>query len=557
MTSYQVLPESAWDVFRAPVELPGETAARDYLIVKPSNQVIGSAFTQQSLFELQLANPSQYIMLDDSFLAFQLQLTSAAGNPAALTATADTQGVAIMFNPSWFRQLQLTIGSTVIESTSAQAGITQYVDNMLRWSKSAQLGEGDLEWITYLDPVLQPVAGASVGVGSSAYPPALPVEAVQAVPVASIPATYAGALANYITQAVAGTLFSQAGAGTQSIDIRPVITSLTASDGGGGTFAAAQASSFPNPAYNYSYYWRIQPFAGQYANGKCNLPFSVRLPLNRLFGFCRDGMPVLFSQPINIRLYPNNAGQLIQKQSTTLAYDFIINSFDLFLRVLKPSAAVAARLLTQAAEGASTRYQFNAHDTFSYSSGGLTNQFTVTLGLPSYNIQFLVLTFRPNTYTNQMVVGSKTNQVQCSLCPSPIFGNNVPFSQAYVTYGQQLIPTVPYGSTKSDLVRMYNAYLEVAGAMDISAEGPLLSYEAWSQNHFLLCFDLRNREATAVAGGAPATSLTINLNFAVAPTAGTDANGTATTSYIVQATWYACKEVELKASSAGVQVLNV
>ena len=206
MTSYQVLPESAWDVFRTPVELPGETAARDYLIVKPSNQVIGSAFTQQSLFELQLANPSQYIMLDDSFLAFQLQLTSAAGNPAALTATADTQGVAIMFNPSWFRQLQLTIGSTVIESTSAQAGITQYVDNMLRWSKSAQLGEGDLEWITYLDPVLQPVAGASVGVGSSDYPPALPVEAVQAVPVASIPATYAGALANYITQAVAGTL---------------------------------------------------------------------------------------------------------------------------------------------------------------------------------------------------------------------------------------------------------------------------------------------------------------------------------------------------------------
>ena len=550
MTSYQVLPESAWDVFRAPVELPGETAGRDYLIVKPSNQVIGSAFTQQSLYEFQLANPSQYIMLDDSFIAFQLQLTSAVGAPAPLTAIADCLGVAIMFNPSWFRQLQLTIGSTVIESTSAQAGITQYVDDLLRWSKSAQLGAGDLEWITYFDPVLQPVAG------SSAYPPALPALGVPTKTVVSTANTYAGASSAYIAQAVAGTNFAVAGAGSQSIDIRSSVGVLASSDSPA-TAPNMFVANFPNPAYNYSYYWRTQPFVGQYADNKCNLPFSVRLPLNRLFGFCREGMPVLFSQPINIRLYPNNAGQLIQKQSTSLAYDFIINSFDLFLRVLKPSASVAARLLTQASEGASTRYQFNAHDTFSYSSGGLSNQFTVTLGLPSYNVQFLVLSFRPNTYANQMTAGAKTNQVQCSLSPSPIYGNNVPFSQAYVTYGQQLIPTVPYGSTKSDLVRMYNTYLEVAGAMDISGEGPILSFDQWSQSHFLVCFDLRNREATAVAGGAPATSLTINLNWASAPSAGTDANGTATTSYLVQATWYACKEVELKASSAGVQVLNV
>ena len=548
MTSYEVLPEPAWDVFRAPIELPGETAARDYLIVKPSNQVVGSLFTTQSLYEFQLANPSQYLMLEDSFIAFQLQLynTTAGALVSTIANCSGANAVAVMFNPSWFRQLQLTIGSTVIESTSAQAGITQYVDNLLRWSKSAQLGEGDLEWITYFDPAL-PAAQ-----GSTAYPQAVPVQG--APPVNQTATANTVAAFNALYSAAAGTSYSVAGAGSQSTDIRPVISVLAST---AGTLATQAVVSFPNPAYDYSYYWRTLPFYGDGTNAGCNVPFSVRLPLNRLFGFCREGMPVLFSQPVNIRLYPNSAGQLIQKQSTTIAYDFVINAFDLFLRVLKPSAAVAARLLNEAAAGASTRYQFNAKDTFSYSSGGLTNQFTTTLGLPSYNVQFLVLTFRPNTYANQMTAGAATNQVQCSQCPLPIRGNNVPFSQAYITYGQQLIPTVPYGTSKSDLVRMYNTYLEVAGAMDNSGEGPLLSYDQWSQNHFLVCFDLRNREATAVAGGAPATSLTINLAFAGQPSAGNDATGTATTSYLVQATWYACKEVELKASSAGVQVLNV
>ena len=110
-----------------------------------------------------------------------------------------------------------------------------------------------------------------------------------------------------------------------------------------------------------------------YTAGTAPASFVVRIPLNRLFGFCREGMPVIYGQPVSLRFYPSRSLQYIQKTSTAIAYDFYINSMDLFLNVKKPSAAVAARIQDALAQGAKTRIQYNDFATFQFTGQGQTD----------------------------------------------------------------------------------------------------------------------------------------------------------------------------------------
>ena len=130
----------------------------------------------------------------------------------------------------------------------------------------------------------------------------------------------------------------------------------------------------------------------------------------------------------------------------------------------------------------------------------------------------------------------------------------MPFTQAYITYGQQIVPSIPYGTSQADLGRMYNAYQECCDTLNPAGQGSIIDFEQWCQNHFLVVFDLRNRDITGITGASPATSLTINLQLKNAPVV---VAGGANAPYLVSATWFACREVEFQATSQGVAIVSV
>lgn len=517
MTSYEVRPEPCFDLFKLPTELPGQIQGRDYLIVKTSNQVTASQFSQNSLYDFQLHNPAQMMDLSESFLSMNLALTdlaspanSVAGNNALLGVVASA------FSPGLFRQTQLVIGTTVVSSSSTNASITQYIMNLLRWSKSASLGGGDLDLVEWMDVNKKPSTGT--------YSPSV----------------------NF---------------GSQSTDLRPaLISSSQVLTAGASPFAVSGTvagvvtfSSAINPDFNYGFYKRskfvvytIGPAGALDASARPT--FNMRVPLNRLFGFASPSTPVVYGQPINIRLYPANPSQYIQKTSTTASYDYKINSMELFLNVKRPSASVAAQIQDALASGAKTRLQYTDADTLVFSAQQ-SNTFTVTLGVPSYYLTWLVLSFRPTSFFADQSNAVATPNVGCSLFPKPLQNLEFPLSQAYITYGQTISPTIPYGTTKADLIRAYTTYQECCGCLDPSGHGALLSYDDWLSNHNVLVFDLRNREITGITGASPSTSLTINLTWSGANAPSQE--------YQVMATYIAVREVELQASTQGVAVVSV
>lgn len=537
MTSYEVVPEPCFDIFRLPRELPGEIMSRDYLIVKPSNQVVASLFGTNSLYEFQLSNPAQMMDLNESYILMSLALCDVAASPLApIKGNAgflDT--IAIAFAPALFRQVQLTIGTTVISSSSTNAGISQYVYNLLRWSKSAALS-GDLDVLEYLDVVAGEGATATRPQSNSVYPPG----STSATSIGD----YGAQKTNVFTTTPSQVLTITAGT--------PFPVYGTANTTGA---TPANLTFGINPEFNYGFYKRSLKIA--YATGaSLNATFNLRIPLNRLFGFCKEGMPVIYGQPVNLRFYPSKSSQYIQKTAARNgnAYDFYIQSMDLFLNVKKPSAAVAARIQEALAAGAKTRYQYNDFDTFQFTGNGQT--FTITLGVPSYYLTWLALSFRPSSYFADQTAAAPTPNVGCSVCPNPIANDDCPFSQAYITYGQQIIPAIPYGTSKADLGRMYNTYQECCDTLNPAGQGAIIDYEQWCQNHFIVVFDLRNRDITGITGASPATSLTINLQFNQTPLV-SSAGGAANAPYQVSATWFACREVEFQATSQGVAIVSV
>ena len=56
---------------------------------------------------------------------------------------------------------------------------------------------------------------------------------------------------------------------------------------------------------------------------------------------------------------------------------------------------------------------------------------------------------------------------------------------------------------------------EQTAALNPAGQGSIIDsdLEQWCQNHFLVVFDLRNRDITGITGASPATSLTINLQL--------------------------------------------
>jgi hypothetical protein len=94
---------------------------------------------------------------------------------------------------------------------------------------------------------------------------------------------------------------------------------------------------------------------------------------------------------------------------------------------------------------------------------------------------------------------------------------------------------------------MYTTYQECCDTLNPAGQGSIIDFEDWCQNHFLVVFDLRNRDITGISGASPATSLTINLQLKAGPT----------TPYQVSTTWFACREVEFQATSQGVAIVAV
>jgi hypothetical protein len=488
---YDVVPTPQFDVFKKPIAIPGEIQSRDYAIYRPTANVVGLSQANLSTISWTISNPSLYADLYESFIAIK----------ASLNVPSNDAVSAFVYNPQFFRQAQLMIGATSVESSSSLLPISAYVDTHLKYSAAAKASLGQMEGV-----------GFDYGLGvrpvsSVVYPPADNGVGADGSPIIS--GTIAGGDTPTNAQLVAGI-----------------------------------SGSTPDPKFNPAFAYSNQQVRGSIVDptDPAFVPGSVTfyIPLSRLLAYVQPGMPVHFGQTFQLTLQANAMGSLYYSGADR---NVVIQDMTLWLHNVKPSAAVAARLLQDVAEKRTTLYQFMARDSLNFPAG-LQQSFTQSFSIPVSNPQWLVVTFRPETWG-----ATRNSPLAVSFPPNPIsIAGAFPFSSAYVTAGGKIVPGTTYGSAASDLVRAYKAYLECCGQTAFDGPGPAISYEQFLRNHFFLCFYLGNRSIEEGPAGSMSGSITLNLSLNAAPT---------TNNYAVSVTYYGVRGAELQAISQGVQVLNV
>jgi len=295
------------------------------------------------------------------------------------------------------------------------------------------------------------------------------------------------------------TTYAPTGCGAISTDTRMFIATDRGSTG-----AAIDAQ--PNPAFSQSYWDR----ASLIHNGRTVV---IRTPLSALTAFVKPGMPAIQCTSLELEVQPSDPDLLLVKASG--APDGYIKVLDmtLLLKTVSPRADVAAELLESAAEKKNSIYQWLAAET---SLQNVTSQAITFNGSIAGNPQWLVASFLPSHF----LTDGQLYPFFCSIPPNGII-SNPPVSSARVNVGGVSFPSISYGSLGGilDLSRMYNAYLDMANQVSTTGGGAFLSYEQYLTNCFLLCFDLRNRPASAPLGASPGQSYTLEIILRQQPSA--------------------------------------
>jgi len=486
---YTVEPEAIFDVFKKPVAVPGEIYSREYSLYRPSSQVSGQRLNQLSNIQFNVSNPSMYLDLYNSFIAIKAKVVTSAG------ADYTTEVIAPELGMMPFSVAQLMIGTTSIESTSSLLNETTYLHRLMSYTRDGKEAQGV----------------------ASLLAPEYPIGATPASP----------------------TTYPPAGNGSQSIDLQPVTAPATADPAFPALYAAADvlasAQSLVTRATADATY--SNSFGYRYQISAASRQFTFQIRLADLLSFVQPSTPVLFGQTIQLTLQPAQAFKLFRSATATNS-TLLIDDMSLWLHNVVPSSIVAARLAEDSRAQRKALYQYLARDSLLFANNGAS--FSQSFTIPLSNPQWVCLRFLPVGFTTEQ------SAYQCSLPPSPVI-NDFPFQSAYLTYNGDVIPQTSYGSSPSDLVRAYQAFLECAGAVDPMGAGASISYADFIANHFVLCFYLGNRKVQQGPAGSMAGSITLQVTTRTTPSQ----------NYNALASYYGVKGVQVEAGGQGLSLVNI
>ena len=495
---YSVPEEQIFNVFKKPISVPGEVYSREYSLYRPNSQVSGQKLSSLSNIQFSVSNPSMYLDLYNSFIAIKAKITTNATPPVDYT----TQIVAPELGMMPFGVAQLMIGTTSIESTSSLLNETTYIHRLLTYSKDAKDTLGVASLLSPEYPI-----GATPA-NNLTYPPAS--NGSQSISLAPALATSVSVESPALT--VAESTFAVTGASAGAV-----------------TIATTTATTI-NETYSESFAYRRQISAA-------SREFSFQIRLADILSFIQPSTPVLFGQTLQLTLQPAQAFKLF-RSATDTSSTLVIADMSLWLRNVVPSSIVAARLAEDTRAQRKALYQYLARDTLLFSNN--STSFSQSFTIPLSNPQWVVLRFLPTSFLDEQ------SAYQCSLVPNPVV-NSFPFATASLQYNGDVIPQTAYGSSPSDLVRAYQAFLECAGAVDPMGAGASISYADFIANHFCLCFYLGNRKVQQGPAGSMAGSITLQVTCA----------GTPTSNYNVFASYYGVKGVQIEAGGQGLSLVNI
>ena len=202
---------------------------------------------------------------------------------------------------------------------------------------------------------------------------------------------------------------------------------------------------------------------------------SMFLPLNRLFGFCRDINKVFKGLPHEIELERNHDNNIIHKTGTGPdSYKFEITHLSWFVPILKPSLATEARLETYLASGASSLLYWESYNVY---RTDIRNDKSVQLRITStqHKPSHIYVVFQKVKRTENQ---SETNMIFDAMGLSKI----------HVKVGNKKVPEEPYSG--DDHSRIYASFLS-AGMKNIETDtGTQLNYVDFGRLYPIIHFDL-------------------------------------------------------------------
>jgi len=235
--------------------------------------------------------------------------------------------------------------------------------------------------------------------------------------------------------------------------------------------------------YNYN-----EGFLERWKQTKKSKQISLFLPLNRLFGFCKDINRVFKGLPHEIELERNLDKNIIHRAGPRLddSFKFEISHLSWFVPVVTPSLTTLAKLETYLASGATNSLyweSYNVYRTDIRNDKNVQLRITSTQHKPSH------------IYVVFQYISRTENQLETNM----VF-DHMSLSKIQVKVGNKKVPDEPYACdftpTSLDYSRVYTSFLS-AGYKNIEVDtGTVISYNDFSRLYPIFHFDLTSQETS-------------------------------------------------------------
>jgi hypothetical protein len=232
--------------------------------------------------------------------------------------------------------------------------------------------------------------------------------------------------------------------------------------------------------YNFN-----EGFLERWKQTKQSKQISLFLPLNRLFGFCKDINRVLKGLPHEIELEKNLDDNVIHKFGTG-SYKFEISHLSWFVPIVTPSLTTMAKIETYLASGSINSLYWESYNVYR------------TDIRDDKNVQ-LRITSTQHKPSHIFVVFQKTSRTENQLETNMVF-DHMNLSKIQVEVGNKKVPDEAYSCDfsplKLDYSRVYSSLLS-AGYKNIDVDtGTVISYNDFAKLFPIFHFDLTSQESS-------------------------------------------------------------
>jgi hypothetical protein len=238
---------------------------------------------------------------------------------------------------------------------------------------------------------------------------------------------------------------------------------------------------------------------------KSSKQISLFLPLNRLFGFCKDINRVFKGLPHEIELEKNLDDNVIHRSGTD-TYKFEISHLSWFVPIVTPSLTTMAKLETYLATGAINSLfweSYNVYRTDIRDDKNVQLRITSTQHKPSH----IFVVFQKKSRTENQ---AETNMVF----------DHMNLSKIQVKVGNKKVPEETYACDFSplslDYSRIYTSFLS-AGYKNIDVDtGTVISYNDFAKLFPIFHFDLTSQE-TSIFENSTTPEIIVNYTLEGTP----------------------------------------